>query len=77
MNEKIIEILEGIHDGVDYASATDLIDSGLLDSFDVVSLIGELQEEFDIQITINDMVPENFNSVDAIAALIKRIEDDI
>ena len=76
MKEKIIEILEGIHGGIDYENATDLIDGGQLDSFDIVSLIGELSEEFDVEITVNDMIPENFNSASAIADLIARLEEE-
>ncbi len=77
MKEKVIEILKGIRSECDFETTTDLIDGGYLDSFDVVALISELTEEFDVQITINDMTPENFNSADSIVALIERIEDEM
>ena len=75
MKDTIIEILSGVHPGVDYENEKSLIDSRVLDSFDVVTLVGELMDEFGVQILAEHMVPENFNSVDAIAALIEKLED--
>ncbi len=75
--EKIIEILKSIRSDVDYEKETKLIDDGILDSFDIVSIVGELCDEFDITITIEDMEPENFNSVQAINALVERLVDEI
>ena len=49
-----------------------MIDEGLIDSFDLVSLVGELMDEFDVELTVEDLLPENFNSVDAIVELIAR-----
>ncbi len=74
--DKIMEILKSIRGDVDFASEKALIDDGILDSFDVVGIIGELADEFDIEITIDDMTPENFNSVESICALVKRIQDE-
>ena len=74
--DKIIEILEQIKPGVDFASCGDLIGERVLTSFDVVRLVGELTDEFDVEITPLDVVPENFKSVEAIAALIERLEDE-
>lgn len=71
--EKIIEILKGIKDDIDYEMEDALVDNGLLDSFDIVGLITELKEAFDIEITIDDLTPENFNSVEAICSLVDRI----
>lgn len=74
--EKIIELLKGIHPEVDYEKETGLIDKRIFDSFDVVTLVGELMDEFDIEITAEHMIPENFNSAEAILALVGRLEEE-
>lgn len=74
--EKVIEILKGIHPEVDFETADGLIDKRILDSFDVVTLVGELSDEFDVEIGAEHMIPENFNSAAAIYALIERLEDE-
>ena len=74
---KIIEILKDIRPAVDWAGEEDLIDSGLLDSFDMITLIGELNDTFHVNIGLEHLEPENFSSVDAIAALIKGLGADI
>ena len=68
---KIIEILQDIRPGVDWEAATAIIDDGLLDSFDVISLVGELEEAFGVRIGLEHLEPENFNSVGAIKALVE------
>ena len=73
IKEKVIEILGDINPDIDYSAETSLIDGGLLDSFDIVSLVGELNDTFDISITVVDLVPENFNSADAMAELVGRL----
>ena len=73
IKEKVIEILGDINPDIDYTAETSLIDGGLLDSFDIVSLVGELNHAFDISITVVDLVPENFNSADAMAELVERL----
>ena len=74
--DKIIEILKGIHPEVDYEKETGLIDRRIFDSFDVVTVAGELMEEFDIEITAEHMIPENFNSASAIYELVNRLEEE-
>ena len=74
--ERLMEILEELRPDVDFETETALIDDGILESFDIVALVGELNDEFDIEITPPDIVPENFKSVDAIAALVERLEDE-
>lgn len=73
--EKLFEILKGIRPDVDFANETALIDDGILDSFDVVSIISELDDEFDVQIRINELDPENFNSVEAIWQLVQQLKN--
>lgn len=72
--EKLLEILKGIRPDVNFANETALIDDGILDSFDVVSIISELDDEFDVQIRINELDPENFNSVEAIWNLVQQLK---
>ncbi len=74
--DKIINILKQIRSDVDYENEKALIDDGIFDSFDVVSIVTDIRDEFDIDISIDDMVPENFNSVEAIYALVERILDE-
>ena len=66
MRDTILEILEELRPDVDFEKETKLIDDKILESFDIVSLVSELTDEFDITIRPKDLVPENFNSVDAI-----------
>jgi len=74
--ERILEILKSIRGDVDFEKETRLIDDGILDSFDIVSVVGELCDEYDITITAEDMEPENFNSASAILALVERLQDE-
>ncbi len=73
--DKLLEILKELHEDVDYESCDTLIDDGILDSFDIVTLVAEISEEFDISIPAEKLIPENFNSATAIMALIHSLED--
>lgn len=73
--EKLLEILKGIRPDVDFENETALIDDGILDSFDVVSIISELDNEFDVQVRITELDPENFNSVEAIWQLVQTLKN--
>lgn len=75
MKEKILEILKGLRADVDFESETALVTDGILDSFDIVSLVAELNSEFDVTIGVDDLEPENFDSVDAMVELIEDIQD--
>lgn len=75
IRDEIIEILEVIKKNVDFDKETALVDDGILESLEIVSLVTALSDAFDVDITVNDLVPENFNSVDGMAALIERLED--
>ena len=72
--EELLEILKGIRADVDFENETGLIDDGILDSFDVVSIISEIDDRFNVQIRISELEPENFNSVAEIWNLICRIK---
>ncbi len=70
MRETVLEILEEIRSDIDFENATALIDDGELTSLDVVAIVSELNEEFDVEISPDDLLPENFNSLDAICKLV-------
>ena len=74
MRETILEILSGVRSDVDFENNTKLIDDGLLESLDIVAIVGELNDEFDVEISVEDLLPENFNSVDAMVELITRAQ---
>jgi D-alanine--poly(phosphoribitol) ligase subunit 2 len=70
MKEEILEILNEIREDVDFEEETSLIDDGVLTSLDVVAVVSELNDAFDIEISADDLLPENFNSLDAICNLV-------
>lgn len=74
--ERLIEILEEIQPEIDYTTCTDLIDGHYLDSLSIISLVAELEEEFDITIPTVDIVPDNFNSVENLWTLITRLQEE-
>lgn len=69
--KKLIAILEDIVPDVDFENEESLIDDGLIESLDIVSIVSEINIAFDVEITVDDLLPENFNSADAMLALIK------
>lgn len=77
MQEKLMEILTELRPDVDFENNTALIDDGILDSFDLVSLIGELVDAFGVEISFDDMEPENFNSVESMLKMLKRLESEV
>ena len=76
MLEEIIEILKEVHAEVDYMNEDKLIDKRIFDSFDVVNVVGELMDAFDVEITAEHMIPENFNSAKAICELVESLSED-
>ena len=68
--DDIIEVLKGIRPDIDVNSET-LVDDGWLDSFDIVTLVSELIDNFNVEISVEDIIPDNFNSVKAINELIE------
>lgn len=70
--DAIYEILEELRPEFDFKESKDFIEDGLLDSFDIISLVSELEDKFDVLIDALDILPENFNSVDAIMQVIKK-----
>jgi acyl carrier protein len=74
--EKLIEILTELHPEVDFNTATELIDDGVLDSLDIVSLVAAIDTEFGVVVPAEEIIPENFNSADAIFELITRLDEE-
>ncbi len=74
--EELLEVLKRVKPGVDFENNHNLIDEEVLDSFDIVSIVAAINEEFDIQITAKDIVPENFNSIEEMYALVEKLEEE-
>lgn len=73
--EKLMEILNDIHPEIDFTHADRLISDGIFDSFDIVTLVGEINEGFNIEIGVEDLLPNNFNSPASIMNLITRLQN--
>ncbi|WFR57691.1 acyl carrier protein [Anaerocolumna sp. AGMB13025] len=74
--EQLIEILKSLHPEVDYETCDTLIEDNIIDSFDIVTLISEINDEFDVAIPADEIIPENFNSAQALWQLVERLLDD-
>lgn len=74
--DELLEILRDLHPEVDYEDCDTLIDDKILDSFDIVTIISEICDQFDVTISAEYIVPENFNSAQAIYELIEKLEDE-
>ncbi|MCI7302409.1 MAG: phosphopantetheine-binding protein [Clostridiales Family XIII bacterium] len=75
MKEQLMEILKNLRADVDFENNKALIDNGDLESLDIVALVGELNDEFDVEITVEHLTPENFNSVEAMMNLITMLQE--
>ena len=74
--DELLRMLSALHEDVDFESCDTLIDDGILDSFDIVTLIAEINDEFDVTIPAEEIVPENFNSAETIWNLIQRLDEE-
>ena len=74
--EELIKILESVKPGVDYKAETCLIDEEILDSLDIVTIVAKINQEFDIEFPVNEIIPENFNSAEALYTAITRLQDE-
>lgn len=74
--DEILEILDGLGLDADFESCTTLVDDGILESLDIVTIIAELSDAFDITIPARDIVPENFNSAEAMLDMVNRLLDE-
>lgn len=75
MNE-LLEILEDIQPDADYETCTTLIDDGILDSFAILSIVSELEDAFGVQVTPAEIIPENFNSAQALWNMVRRLQGE-
>ena len=73
--ERLIEILEELQPDVDFNTAENLIDGRILDSLTILSLVAEIEEEFDVEIPTVEIIPSNFNSAKSIWALIEKLQE--
>lgn len=73
--DKLMGILLEINPDIDYEKETALIDAGLLDSFDIVTLVSEIDDVFGVEIPAQALTPENFNSAKALYGLIRRLQE--
>ena len=72
--EELLKIMSGIREDIDFTKVTKLIDDELLDSFDIISIVSEVNEHFGIEINVDDLLPENFNSAEALYQLILKMQ---
>lgn len=74
--EELLALLKDILPKVDFENSDDLVDDGVLDSLDIVSIISELSSNYDIEIPSDEITPENFNNAEAILAMVERLQDE-
>ncbi|MBQ0005586.1 MAG: acyl carrier protein [Clostridiales bacterium] len=74
--EELIRIMSEIKPDVDFETATTLIDDDLIDSLDIISIVSEVNDVFDVEIDVNDLLPENFNSAEALFELITKLQNE-
>ena len=75
--EELIAVLKTIRPDVDFENEKKLIDDGVLDSFDIIQVVMELNEAFDVEINVEDLEPDNFNTVEAMWELIQKLQNEI
>ncbi|MCR5393221.1 MAG: acyl carrier protein [Olsenella sp.] len=74
--DHMIELLEDVKGNVDYENCTTLVDDRVLDSFDILSIISSINDELDVSVPAKDIVPDNFNSAQAMLEMVKRLVDE-
>ncbi|MBQ6440366.1 MAG: acyl carrier protein [Mogibacterium sp.] len=72
--EELLRIMSEVRPDIDFETETRLIDDEMLDSLDIVAIVTDVNDEFDIEINVNDLLPENFNSAEALYELIRRLQ---
>ena len=73
--EELLNILKELHEDVDFEAEENLVDDGILASLDIVTLITEINDAFDVSIPAEEIIPENFNSAAAIWSLIEKLDE--
>ena len=72
--DELLEILEDLAPGTDFQTCTTLIDDHILDSFAILSLVSEIEDAFDVEVSPAELVPANFNSAKTLWAMIERLQ---
>lgn len=72
--EKLLKILKDVRPDVDFEHEDNLIEDGFLESFDIVAIVTQISEEFDVEIDMTEIDPDDFRSADAIWSLIKKLQ---
>lgn len=73
--DTVLEILQEIRPDVDFNTCTTLIDDGVLDSFDIITIVAEIEANLDVAIPAWELTPENFNSAETLQTLVDRLDD--
>ncbi|MBQ9549934.1 MAG: acyl carrier protein [Lachnospiraceae bacterium] len=76
MREKLLEILTEVRPDIDFENETELVSGNILESFDIVQIVAELDDEFDIEVSPKDLTAENFNSLDSLEELVERLSGE-
>ncbi len=72
MRDEVLDLLNDVFPAIDFLASDTLVDDGILSSLNIVQIVSELAMEYDVEFSFEDLTPENFNSIDAIAALVER-----
>ncbi len=72
--DKLLEILSEVRPDIDFKNETKLIDNGILDSLNIMEIIAEISDAFDVELSPADIVPANFNSAASLWAMIERLQ---
>ncbi|MBR3972253.1 MAG: acyl carrier protein [Ruminococcus sp.] len=73
--QEFLELLGGIRPDVDFENATDLVTGGILKSFDIIQIVGMIDDEYDVKVPVAELKPENFDSAKALFEMIERLDD--
>lgn len=76
IRSKLLEILTSMHPEEDFENNHKLVDGKVLDSFDIVTLIAEINDEFEVAVSADKIIPENFNSLEALCEMIKELMEE-
>ena len=74
--EELLKVLKETIPEVEFEGNEHLIDNGVLDSLSIVEIVSAIDDEFDVEIGVTDIIPENFNSVEAMWKLIQKLLDE-
>ena len=76
IKEVLLEVLSELHPDVNFETEDELVERKIIDSFDIVTIIARIDEEFDVAIPADKIVPEHFNSMEALAQLVNELLDE-